>query len=221
MYYRRYGFAKRRYGLRRRRFGARTRFNRKYARKTWRVSRPVLRPHYFKRTYQASIGYSSGETRSALSFQLVDLPDVAEYQNMFDSYILTCVVLRFYNPYNSVSAETSVGDGGRLHYVLDYNDGITPTSIAQLMEYGTYKCKPLDRCNPLKIVIRPKLSVEYYRSLATTGYGTTGPKWIDTTNTGIAVPHFGFKYIIEAAGITTTKDMKMIATYYFKCKYTK
>lgn len=223
MYYRRRGGYRRRYGMRRRRYGARTRPTYRRFGKSRGLYRPVMAPHSFKRTYQdlTPITYSSGVTYGAENFKLVDLPDVNEFQRLFDSYKISCIVLRVFNTFNSTDSGANVTDSGRFHWVLDYNDSNTPTSVLDLQQYGTYKVKPLGRCNPLKIVIRPKLSVEFYRSLATTGYGTMSPKWLDMTDTGIAIPHFGLKYAIEGSGFANPKTLTFMYTYYFRCKYTK
>lgn len=176
----------------------------------------------FKRTCEVG-NYVSGTGIAyyGLSFSLDSIPNYSEFQNLFDAYKIRCIVLRIWSGVTSNDASGSAAPlMGYFHYVHDYNDANAPSSLLEMYQYGNYRCIPFNRAVGKKIIVYPKLSIEYYKSLTTTGYGLSPPKWLDTTGTGVGIPHFGFKYAFEWPN-GPAKNFRLTATYYFHCKNTK
>lgn len=215
--YRKRYVPRRRFGYRRvRKYGYR---NRSRIYRAPKIANQICR---FKRTCEVG-NYVSGTGVSfyGLSFSLDQISNYTEFQNLFDQYKIRCIVLRIWSGMTSNDANgTAAPLVGYFHYVHDYNDSVALSSLSQLYEYGNYKVLPLHSLHGKKIIVYPKLSMEFYRSATTTGYGLSNPKWLDTTNTGVAVPHFGMKYAFEWPN-GPAHNYRITATYYFWCKNTK
>lgn len=195
--------------------------------KRWRKSRYVV-PRYrkianqiypFKRTYEVGNYVSgSGLVNFGYYFQLDNLPTYTEYTTLFDSYKVKMVVLKVWSGIDSNDANgTTATSCGYLHHVHDYNDSNTLSSLDEYYQYSSYKCVPLNKAHGHVIILYPKLSVQYYKSALTTGYGTTSSKWLDLTSSGTGIPHFGLKYGFEW-GSGPAKNYRVTATVYFLCK---
>lgn len=131
------------------------------------------RPMHFKRTFEESNLVSGvGLFFRGVGFKLNLLSDVTDFTNLFDTYKVKCIVYRIWAGWDSNDAGgTAAPLLGYLHYVHDYNDSNSPASLTEMYSYANYKCVALSRCQGYKIVLYPKVSSMFYKSVTTTGYG--------------------------------------------------
>lgn len=212
MAYRRRKFIRRRRVVRRR----------TTARRTRRAIRPSTYSHHFKRTHllpRISV-LNSAVTFGALQFTLNDLPSVAEFTGLYDSYQITGVKLRFLYNRNASESSSAAGPGDSLPvitYVTDQDDGNAPSSIDDVLQYPRAKTRRLDR--PFTHFIKaPACQFEVYYNGVIPGYSNMHRAWLDMTNPSI--PHYGLKYAIDP--VTNSAGdlgyLSVYATYYFACK---
>lgn len=187
--------------------------------------------HNFKRTVylEKAIQYmTNGAITPASShvytWSLADIPNMVEFQNLFDRYKLNAVKVVFQCPVDSWSS-VSPGIPSRLHTVLDYDDN-TPlpvaTALQQALEYESYKCLTFgSNRTSVSRYIKPRIARQIYQSTLATAYEVAKPAWIDLSNP--TVPHFGMKVYADnqyADLNTGARDMfiSMKTTYYFQCR---
>lgn len=211
-----------------------------------------LNMHHFKQTYQISManfrdagvaangtyinapnGIVYGPTVTALDsyffalvFTLSDLPQVASFQAVFDSYRINKVTVKFI-PLQNVSPLKSADTAGAnqngvnqdLETVIDYDDGNILTSRSAALEYDTYKVTP---CYAKHVrTITPKMSMNAFKTSGTTiGYIQEAKQWIDAAYAD--VEHYGIKGCIPRYSINATQDIqsawRVYATMYFSCR---
>lgn len=193
--------------------------------------------HKFKRTAlisQITASKISGvqtNIAGAYQFNLAQLPGVSEFSALFDQYKITGVKISFTpgttqsvnnildsNP-GSSSINGSAMSFNRFHSAIDYDDSSTPSSEAQLMEYGSHKSSPGNRTHSR--FIRPKILQEVYRSALATSYRPISGQYIDMSTTD--VPHYGLKVWCDAPDSPTNCAItyNVYMTMYFTCKNTR
>lgn len=152
-------------------------------------------------TSQYYITNGIANTYRAWSFSLDQLPSYTEFTNLFDSYKIDKIVMRFIAVHTQqVSAEVSNAavpavTQPRVYTVIDYDDDSTPTAITELTQYSNCRIRQAGRS--FKIILRPKVAVQVYRSAVTTAYAAPDK----TTKLDCAyadVPHFGVKFAMTS-----------------------
>lgn len=162
----------------------------------------------------------------SFEFKLSDLTQVSEFTQLYDSYMITKVILHI-SPHWS---EAGIGIGRpylpHLGFFLDYDENVSPTSESEFQQRPGYKYMPLDK--QIHISLRPRPA-----GVVQTGNGGTvvtatqfgKRQWIDLANT--AVEHYGFKYMIDnsgskdidVGGVTQTGPLiKVNCEYHIMCK---
>lgn len=187
-----------------------------------RVRRLANQIYPFKRTFEVG-NYLSGTglVNYAFDFEFNNMPNYTEYTGLFDAYKVKMIVFKVYSGIDSNDANgTAATSCGYLHHVHDYNDANALSNIGEYYEYSSYKCVALSKAHGYSIILYPKLSIEYYKTALTTGYGLSNPKWLDLTTTGTGIPHFGLKYGFEWPN-GPAKNYRITATVYFLCKNVK
>lgn len=207
---------------------------RRMARK--RVARSRVFPsrdvHSFKRW--AATNTVLGSTTStdgkgfAETFTMNKLPSYTEFDTLYDRYMLTTVVVRVQlisNPDANSWMGGNVTSNAqnwypKFWYYPDYDDDTAPTSFDEVKQISKVKHFVLRPNKEYKIVIRPAINMQTYRTSTTTGYAPKWNQWIDIAQTD--VPHFGLKYWIDNNGIDPADSMpvtvRLERLYYFKCK---
>lgn len=197
--------------------------------------------HLFKRSVELpSIDIQGGGAGGALSFSLGDVPNVAEFQGLFDMYKITGVKLRFRPEYNTFQAPLPDETAGpnpvfqagnttsipQISMVVDYNDANVPLAVSTLEQYTN--CMRRMGNKPWSLFLRPKPRVPVLGALGTTlgnAYMTMKrAPWLDTaTSTGLTVPHYGVKYWCDAAVNPPTiwGQIRVYAVYYLAMKRVK
>jgi len=162
-----------------------------------------------------------------LVFKLEDVKGVADFADLYDRYKLTTVVLRFKlisnpptaNYVNNVLQGNHTNWYPKLWYCADYDDNASET-LNELKERAKTKCVVLQPNKIVKIVVKPAVTVQTYRTATSTGYAPTWNQWIDMANRD--VPHYGLKFVVDTCGIdpsdTYPFKMEIDRQYYFTCK---
>lgn len=162
----------------------------------------------------------------SLSFPFKSIPNYSEFTTLFDSYMITGVLLQFKlvnNPdSNRATNDTVSAQGANIYptiwYSADHDDSLT-TSLSALKEYERVRHRVLYPNRELNIMLRPTILLQTYRSTLTTGYQQTRRStWLDMAQ--VDIPHYGFKCAIDFEGVSpiVSNMIKLNAKFYFKCK---
>jgi len=207
--------------------GRRKRFRRK-----WPASSRAVRKRYwltrqpsnFKivRTTTPSTyasGFSSvaaSDVFGSLQFSLNELPNYLEFAALFDSYRIDKVQVTFIPVNNQQITSTS----GTLYIpsfymVTDYDDAVTPGTIAELKEYAD--CKVIEGNKKIVKTIYPKVSMAIYNTALTTGYARPTRMLqqnllLDCANN--AIPHYGLKFAFDYSSTSAIVRYTITVKYY-------
>lgn len=191
--------------------------------------------HSFRRMCASEVIDVTGAAYTAgMEFKLSDLPGAIEFSDLYDRYKLTTVVLRFRiinNPDVATSLNAGVGDVNtatllnstnwypRLFYCKDYDDS-SAESLGALRERSKTKMVVLRPNKYHKVVIKPAVTVQTYRTISTTGYSPSWNQWIDMAQNN--VPYYGLKYVLDCSGIDPQDarpfKLEIEKQYFFTCK---
>lgn len=172
---------------------------------------------------------TSANTTCAFSveFKLSDLPNLAEFTSLFDSYMITgCLLqIKMINSPDSFLAANSTNNTGQqanwyptIWYVADHDDSANLT-LAQIKEYDRARHKVLRPNRETNVMLRPTTLQQVYRTSVTTGYAENRKRqWLDIATNDI--PHYGFKSVIDFEGLSPaiSYTFKINVKYYFRCK---
>jgi len=221
-------------------------FRKRVARRGYRRSKRGVLPNYsFHRwikvfslpnvtdcTYDTGSSVLSttvGTTASSfsLAFAMADVPSLTEFTTLFDSYMITGVMLQI----KMINNPNAIGDklpGGvnfnknnfypTIWYAPDHDDKNNATLDA-IKEFQRVRHKVLLPNREVNIMLRPTTLQQVFRTALSTGYAENQKRqWLDIAQTDI--PHYGFKCVIDMENVTTTEpfQFKINAKYYFKCK---
>lgn len=176
------------------------------------------RVYNFTRTYseEHSIQSIGWQTFGAGSIQtyLTDLPNYAEFTDLFDSYRICAIQRKFI--YNRNSAESistaNTAELPMLYTVFDYNEGNVLANEDEALQYSNLKISRLDRIT--KRYYKPAIKIE--NSM------TVWKRWLPTTNT--AEQYFGMKFAVDTIKTGTTETigtLKVFTKVYLQCKNPK
>jgi len=180
------------------------------------------------------IGANASVSTSSFSFSfaLSDIPSLGEFTNLFDSYMITGVMLQLKlvsnpdgaYPLNATTSSVTVNNANwfpTVWYVPDHDDNSTLT-LAQIKEFEKARHKVLYPNRETNIMLRPTTLQQLYRSSTTTGYANNMRRsWLDMAQTDI--PHYGCKFVVDFEGqdLQATANqfrIKVNAKFYFRCK---
>lgn len=208
------------------------------------ASLPAERVHLFTRdcilrngtalTYNTALGLNVVGAFDALSFNLVDLPNVSEFVNLFQFYKFGMVELSFYVTTPPIAGAITTGSSagtanavfGKAELWVDkdvYNP-TAPTDINILQQRSTTQKVQFDERKGNKVVVRlkPEVLNPIYGGLVTTAYARGGRPWLTTNN--VSVPHYGIEFAIRIPfnGVTAAMDIELQyrveAKYFIACK---
>lgn len=149
----------------------------------------------------------------------------SEFSNLFDQYKLTKVVvtLRLVNNPDASAAinltsATNANWYPNIWSIVDYDDS-ADENIDQLKERIGVRNQVLLPNKYLRFVVRPKLLVQTYRTVSSTGYA---PKSMFVDMAGTNIPHYGLKTVVDlgtgAAMGTYPFLIQQERKYFFTCK---
>lgn len=159
---------------------------------------------------------------------LSNLPSIADFANLFDSYQIRKVVFKI-TPYTSVSAPEAADTVPQLSWVLhtciDHDDATIPTAgeagIDQLKQFASYRVNRVISTGrkPITIVLKPRAQGYVYNGGAVPGAEVRRSTWLDMSNLNVA--HYGLKGVFECINPVNTAThffMRCETTYYLKFK---
>ncbi len=164
---------------------------------------------------KGTITATNGETLTALSFTLNDVPLPSDFTSLFDQYRIIQVILEFIPVTQPFGPSTTATDLPSVHTVIDYDDDTTPTSINTLRQYSTHQI--VSNQSYFKRVLTPRFTIAAY-SGAFTSY-SLGPvnTWQDANSPGII--YYGVK--VGTSPVTTVSGSFILynveATYTIQC----
>lgn len=179
-----------------------------------RTLRRAPNVYHFKRTVKlTNIPSNTAGVLSGFSFAFNQLPNVAEFTNLFDCYRINKIVFKLV----PTASDDPIGGSyiiPQTHTVLDYNDAAAPASLAALYEYQNWRMKRGTYIHTRAFV--PATLDATTTSGAIAGTNPKYKQWLNCANAD--VPHFGLKLGIDPS--TTNGDINWdpYVTYYFSCK---
>lgn len=201
-----------------------SRKGRKQSRKTV-MSKSLRRPiaqqiHRFARNYQALAvagNAAYAPYQQGFDTRLSYLPNATEFSNLYDQFMITYVVHRFFLEVDPSAQTASTAIAPKLFYVRD-QDSLGLLTLDELRERSNCKIKVLRTDRPIIIKYKPNLLQEVYRGAISTTYSPKWNTWIDMSNTDAS--HFGLIWAID--NFTNTNYKLSVQTkVYFACKNTR
>lgn len=175
--------------------------------------------YYFKRSFQqaapfaGAVGYAP--LLNAYSFNLAQLPNVADFTSLFDRYMITHVQLAFYLTVEPGAQTAATATYPKLYMIRDYDDSSAPSSLNALREHSKCIVRVMNPNKPVIINIKPAITTEVYRSAVATSYSPKWNQWVDMAHTD--VPHYGIKWAIDDLTNTNYK-VEILGKMWFRCK---
>lgn len=142
-------------------------------------------------------------------YQLADLQNYTELTALYDRYKITrvqMIIKLITNPSsNSATNNTTITQPAnwfpKFWYCKDYDDSTTE-ALSDLKQRARTKSFVLKPDRQYKIMIKPAISLQTYKTATSTGYAPSWNQWIDAGDH--TVPYFGLKYHIDTQGIDPT-----------------
>lgn len=179
--------------------------------------------HSFTRNTRP-ITYSLSNTQNwvpnSLTFQLSDVINVSDFQNLFDQFKITkCVLTLRWSPRTSVytSNNNMAGTGVYfpvLYYYTDHDDDDPVATQQDMLEVQKHKSVRIMPQRPITITVKPAVQAMAYQTALSTSYG---PKWgmklnMDDNST----PMYGLKMGVSKLGVDLG-SIQIDIKYHFTC----
>lgn len=182
------------------------------------LSKRAMNIHHFKRTITFDpIISQTTNSYGAYAFQFNQLPNFAEFTQLYDSYRINKIVIKYVPNINSANAGST--PMSQFHSVLDFNDATPLTSLSSAFEYQNWKmtrgAKAHTRTYTPSILDAVGNSGGVTPSFVKPAY----KQWIATSSSDI--PHFGLKWVAEATTNVSDIDYRPYVSVYFSCKSVK
>lgn len=177
--------------------------------------------HYFKRSFSGNnIAGNAGYAPflGAYAVNLANLPNVSEFANLFDRYMITHWQVRLYLKIDPSAQTAATASYPRVFTVKDYDDDTAPASLDALREHAHCKTQVLTPYKPVIVNIKPAVLAEVYRSGIYTSYSPKWKQWLDMATTGVT--YYGFKLGIDDL-TNTNYSITIENTLWFRCKDTR
>lgn len=202
----------------------RPRTNRKrraYRKRKW-TSRIKSGVHFFKRRMVSAFNVYDTATpvHYAWPFSLSSLPNYTEFVNLYESYKISRIKVKFIFSANSNNVSTAATTVclPNIYAVVDNNDSTALTNITDYLQYRYCKIRRLD--SPTSLYLKPSFDVAAYSGVFTSYAQKTG--WVDTDSPSVL--HYGIKFAIDpvtySAGTNVIGRVQAIVTYYLQMKRT-
>lgn len=177
--------------------------------------------HFFKRHFEQAYLVGSAVYNPWLAgvvFQIAQIPNVSEFSNLFDRYMITHIKLKWYLTIDPSAQTAATASYPRLFWVPDYDDSTTPASINEIREHARCRDAVLHPNRPIIMNIKPAVLQEVYRGAVTTTYAPKWRTWLDMAVTDC--PHYGLKAAIDDFTNLNYK-LRIEGVMYFRCKDTR
>lgn len=172
--------------------------------------------HHFKRTtYRENfIVIPQGGANpvfATLNFQLANLPNPAEFTQLYDQYCIKAIKIKFVP---RVTTSNALTPARNMWSVIDYDDSVVPTSRDQLLQYQNLKTSTMTRTHTR--YFKPAVADEVYATTIATGYGPVKNKWLDCTYD--TIEHYGVKVCFDPLPTGGPISYDIITTFYLAFK---
>lgn len=152
-------------------------------------------------------------------FKLSDLPNVTDFSNLFDRYMLTYVKMAFYLKVDPSAQNAATATFPKIYLTRDYdNEAIVPSNINALREQAKCIVRVLTPNRPVTIGIRPACQAMTQLNTTTNVRTPVWKQWIDFDSPD--VPHYAVKWAIDDFTNTNYK-LDIEYQYWFRCKDVK
>jgi len=149
-------------------------------------------------------------------FRLNDLPNVSDFTNLFDRYMITYVKINFYLKIDPSAQIAASATFPKIYMVRDYDDeAIIPGNINTLREAAKCVVRVLNPNRPVTIGLRPATQSLTQLTATTTVRTPQWKQWIDLASPD--VPYYALKWAIDDFTNTNYK-LDVEYQYWFRCK---
>lgn len=192
----------------------------------------ALQPHNFVEKFEQEIALNSSTLNSSGNltngygrfFKLDDIPQVASYKELFDSFKINKIVaeIRYDYFYSVIDTANNNRPVNPIYPILliknDHND-VDENTYAQLLESEKSRQVQLKPGTMISHVLKPAVQVEAYKTALSSAYQ---PKWnCELRTLDSATPHYGLKIQVKTGNGNVQVDLgKINITYkmYFTMK---
>lgn len=193
--------------------------------------------HQFVRSFENIWGVNYGTSVAngvnfrTWQFSLSQLPDIDDFSTLYDYMKVDRVILYLKCPWSMAPIADKSGSQHELvglpvlHYVIDKDDDITPSSIDTLYQYPNHKCLTFKSDIKIKAKPLPKsILAESDAATVTSRLATdfTNKSYLDAANLGIL--HFFAKGALDCRRISTAvgpvnfADITEVYEVHFRCR---
>lgn len=178
-----------------------------------RVGKKGILTYFFKRSRidEVDVSLTSGvQVAQVNAFSLGQLPSPTEFTNLYDSYKICGIKVKFLFERTEASVNVSNQIMPNLVTVNDFNDATSLTTEAQALEYASFKTRRLDK--PITRYFRPT-------QIVTTGQ-IIKSRWNPSSSPDIS--HYGLKSLIvgSSSGVSLGR-LKIYTTFYIAMRSPK
>lgn len=131
--------------------------------------------------------FYAGASLAVLTPSLTLLDQASTFQALFDQYRITNVTVQFRPLFSRQNFVPGSDIPPLIYTVVDYDDGVVPSSLATLREYQNLT---IHECDPFAVSFRPRIAMAAYGG-AFTSYANMGNTWVDCASSGVL--HYGLK----------------------------
>lgn len=185
-------------------------------------------PHYHcrweslaKETSRTVILDPTGNKYGALSFNVQDLEAINELAVLYDSFVVTKVIVNVkWTPVLSgTQANNTAGWAPLIKYYYDYDDDAVPTDSA-MRQRAKVKLRQLTpERKTLKMAITPAVLLTGYQGLTSSIYIPKFKQKIDMGSKNVDM--YGIKYAIEYPNGISNGTVEFKCKYYLSCMTTR
>jgi hypothetical protein len=149
----------------------------------------------------------------AWAFQLADVPDFADFANLYDAYVIDKVEVHY------IVENTSPGQFPVLMYAMDYDDASTPLTDSQVSTHQGVKIFAFDEGHRHHVLtVKPRALNAAFKPGVTSAY-TWAPEGVicDMANTDIQ--HYGIKTWVSHYNAVDTPQTRIrtYLRYFIRC----
>lgn len=199
--------------------------------KFYRKKKLALKAHNFVERVEDTITLNANTLTSAgnlldnysKNFQLADIPQAPQYQNLFDDYVLNKVVAEIRYDYDLTNSDNSAGFQQIINPIYpmllirtDHNDAATGYTWADLKQSERSRLVQLKPGKKISHVLKPAIQMQTYKTTTATGYS---PKWGQQLRTiDDTVPHYGLQIQVQTAAGNSSivlGKINIMYKYYF------